>query len=66
MIESFLTDWWGQIMALVCLVAWLNRQQTRMEKRIQVHIKKQKKKVETLFILWNKHMDRLIDKANDK
>lgn len=59
MIETFLTDWWGQIMALVFLVAWLNRQHTRMEVRIE----QLEKKVEDLFKLWNKHMDRLIDKG---
>lgn len=47
-------------MALVCLVAWLNRQQTRMEVRIE----SLEKKVETLYILWNRHMDRLIDQSN--
>lgn len=46
-------------MALVVLVAWLNRQQTRMEVRIE----QLEKKVENLFILWNKHMDRLLDQA---
>lgn len=63
MIESFVQDWWGQILALICLVAWLNRQQTRMEVRIE----QLEKKVENLFVLWNKHMDRLLDqKDNDK
>lgn len=46
-------------MALICLVAWLNRQQTRMEVRIE----NLEKKVETIYILWNKHMDRLIDQS---
>ena len=57
MIESFLSDWWGQVSALVLLVAWLNRQQTMMQARIE----SLEKKVESLFILWNKHMDRLLD-----
>ena len=59
-IETFFQAWWPQIVALVVLVAWLNRQQTRMEVRIE----SLEKKVETLFILWNKHMDRLIDKGD--
>lgn len=62
MVESFIQDWWGQILALICLVAWLNRQQTRMEVRIE----QLEKKVENLFVLWNKHMDRLIDEARKK
>lgn len=59
MIEGFVQDWWPQLVALVILVAWLNRQQTRMEVRIE----QLEKKVENLFILWNKHMDRLLDQA---
>ena len=60
MIEGFITDWWSQITAVVILVAWLNRQQTRMEVRIE----QLEKKVENLFILWNKHVDRLLDKRD--
>lgn len=59
MIEGFVQTWWPQLVALVILVAWLNRQQTRMEVRIE----QLEKKVENLFILWNKHMDRLLDQA---
>ena len=60
MIEGFFQEWWGQISALVLLVAWLNRQQTMM----QVRIESLEKKVENLFVLWNKHMDRLLDKRD--
>ena len=60
MIEGFIQDWWGHIIALICLVAWLNRQQTRMEVRIE----QLEKKVEQIFILWNKHIDRLLDKKD--
>ena len=60
MIESFLTDWWAQISALVILVGWLNSQQTMM----QVRIESLEKKVENLFVLWNKHMERLIEKRD--
>lgn len=59
MIEGFVQEWWPQIVALVIMIAWLNRQQTRMEVRIE----QLEKKVENLFILWNKHMDRLLDQA---
>lgn len=63
MVEGFVQDWWPQIVALVILVAWLNRQQTRMEVRIE----QLEKKVENLFVLWNKHMERLLDqKEKDK
>ena len=60
MIESFFQEWWGQITGLVLLVAYLNRQQTMMEVRIQ----SLEKKVENLFVLWNKHMDRLLDEKD--
>lgn len=57
MIEGFVQEWWPQIVALVIMIAWLNRQQTRMEVRIE----QLEKKVESLFVLWNKHMDRLLE-----
>lgn len=60
MIEGFFQEWWGQISALVLLVAWLNRQQTMM----QVRIESLEKKVENLFVLWNKHMERLLDEKD--
>ena len=60
MIEGFFQEWWGQISALVLLVAWLNRQQTMM----QVRIESLEKKVENLFVLWNKHIDRLLDEKD--
>lgn len=62
MIESFLSEWWAQITGIVVLVAYLNRQQTMM----QVRIESLEKKVESLFILWNKHMDRLLDERNKR
>ena len=62
MIEAFLSEWWAQITGIVVLVAYLNRQQTMM----QVRIESLEKKVESLFVLWNKHMDRLLDERNKK
>ena len=60
MIESFVQTWWPQLLALIILVAWLNRQQSRTEVRLE----QLEKKVESLFVLWNKYMDRLIDKRD--
>lgn len=60
MIESFVQTWWPQLLGLIVLVAWLNRQQSRTEVRLE----QLEKKVENLFVLWNKHMDRLIDKRD--
>jgi len=61
MIEGFVQTWWPQLVALVVLVAWLNRQQSRTEVRLE----QLEKKVEQIFILWNKHVDRLLDKRQD-
>ena len=61
MIEGFVQTWWPQLVALVVLVAWLNRQQSRTEVRLE----QLEKKVEQIFILWNKHIDRLLDKRQD-
>ena len=61
MIEGFIQTWWPQLVALVVLVAWLNRQQSRTEVRLE----QLEKKVEQIFILWNKHVDRLLDKRQD-
>ena len=60
MIENSVQDWWGQIIGLICLVAWLNRQQTRMEVRIEML----EDKVKNLFALWNRHTDRLLDRKD--
>ena len=60
MIEGFVQTWWPQLVALVVLVAWLNRQQSRTEVRLE----QLEKKVEQIFILWNKHVDRLLDQRD--
>lgn len=56
-VGMFFQDWWPQLVGLVVLVAWLNRQQSRTEVRLE----QLEKKVEQIFILWNKHVDRLLD-----
>ena len=57
MVETFLQTWWPQLLGLIVLVAWLNRQQSRTEVRLE----QLEKKVEQIFILWNKHVDRMLD-----
>lgn len=61
-VGMFFQTWWPQLVALVVLVAWLNRQQSRTEVRLE----QLEKKVEQIFILWNKHVDRLLDKRDEK
>ena len=60
MLETFLTDFWGQIVGFIVLVAWLNRQQALHENRLH----QLEKKVEQLFILHNKQIDRMLDKKD--
>jgi len=60
MVEDFFQTWWPQLVGLVVLVAWLNRQQSRTEVRLE----QLEKKVEQIFILWNKHIDRMLDKRD--
>lgn len=57
MVETFLQTWWPQLLGLIVLVAWLNRQQSRTEVRLE----QLEKKVEQIFVLWNKHVDRMLD-----
>ena len=62
MIEGFLQTWWPQLTAFVFLIAWLNRESTRMTVRVE----QLEKKVEALYVLWNKQIDRILDKADKK
>lgn len=62
MIESFFQDWWGQITGLVVLIAWLNRQQTRAEARIE----SLEKKVEVLYTLHNDFTSKLVNRGLDQ
>jgi hypothetical protein len=62
MIEGFLQTWWPQLTAFVFLIAWLNRESTRMTVRVE----QLEKKVEALYVLWNKQIDRMLDKADKK
>ena len=59
-VGSFFQDWWPQITGLIILVAWLNRQQSRTEVRLE----QLELKVQQIFVLWNKHVDRLLDQQN--
>ena len=59
MFETFVAEWWSQILAFVIFVAYLNRMQATIETRTS----QLEKKVEQLFVLWNKHIDQHL---NDK
>jgi hypothetical protein len=66
MSADVITKWWPQITALLILVFWISRtiselkglNETQDERLRQID-----KKVEQLFVLWSKHIDRLLDEA---
>jgi hypothetical protein len=62
MIEGFLQTWWPQLTAFVLVIAWLNRESMRMTVRVEML----EKKVEGLYVLWNKQVDRMLDKTDKK
>lgn len=59
--EDFAQTWWPQLVAFVSLIFWTaQRHAAQDEKTAQLE-----KKVENLFILWNKHMDWLLNNKKD-
>jgi hypothetical protein len=66
MSAEVITKWWPLITALFILVFWIirtiselkGRNETQDERLCQIN-----KKVEQLFVLWNKHIDRPLDEA---
>lgn len=66
MSAEVITKWWPQITALFILVFWISRtiselkgrNETQDERLCQIN-----KKVEQLFVLLNKHIDRPLDEA---
>ena len=58
--------WWPQITALFILVFWISRTISELKGRNETQderLRQMDKKVEQLFALWNKHIDRLLDEA---
>tara|TARA_B100002019_G_scaffold2652_1_gene2123 strand:+ start:976 stop:1161 length:186 start_codon:yes stop_codon:yes gene_type:complete len=60
--DTFIQNWWPQLTALVILVAYLSRVNAAQNERIN----QLEKKVEQLFVLWNKHIDWLLNRKDDK
>ena len=55
-----------QIKALFILVFWISRTISELRGRNETQdewLRQMDKKVEQLFVLWNKHIDRLLDEA---
>jgi hypothetical protein len=58
-----ITKWWPQITALFF---WISRTISELKGRNETQdeqLRQIDKKVEQLFVLWNKHIDRLLDEA---
>ena len=60
--DTFIQNWWPQLTALVILVAYLSRGNAAQNERIN----QLEKKVEQLFVLWNKHIDWLLNRKDDR
>tara|TARA_B100000925_G_C21780011_1_gene375824 strand:+ start:215 stop:400 length:186 start_codon:yes stop_codon:yes gene_type:complete len=60
--DTFIQNWWPQLTALVILVAYLSRVNAAQNERIN----QLEKKVEQLFVLWNKHIDWLLNRKDDR
>ena len=60
--DTFIQNWWPQLTALVILIAYLSRVNAAQNERIN----QLEKKVEQLFVLWNKHIDWLLNRKDDK
>ena len=66
MSAEVITKWWPQITALFILVFWISRTISELKGRNETQderLRQIDKKVEQLFVLWNKHIDRLLDEA---
>ena len=60
--DTFIQNWWPQLTALVILVAYLSRVNAAQNERIN----QLEKKVEQLFVLWNKHIDWLLNRKDER
>ena len=55
-IEQTLLTWWPQLTALAAFVFYHSKVNASQDERVA----QLEKKVENLFVLWNKHMDWLL------
>ena len=66
MSAEVITKWWPQITALFILLFWISRTIRELEGRNETQgerLRQIDNKVEQLFVLWSKHIDRLLDEA---
>ena len=66
MSAELITKWWPQITALFILVFWISRTIRELKGRNETQDERLRQidnKVEQLFVLLSKHIDRLLDEA---
>jgi hypothetical protein len=66
MSAEVITKWWPQITALFILVFWISRTIRELKGRNETQDERLRQidnKVEQLFVLLSKHIDRLLDEA---
>jgi len=66
MSAEVITKWWPQITALFILVFWISRTIRELKGRNETQDERLRQidnKVEQLFVLLSKHIDRLMDEA---
>jgi hypothetical protein len=66
MSAELITKWWPQITALFILVFWISRTIRELKGRNETQDERLRQidnKVEQLFVLWSKHIDRWLDEA---
>ena len=66
MTADVITKWWPQITALFVLVFLISRTISELKGKNQTQderLRQIDKKIEQLFVFWNKHTDRLLDEA---
>jgi hypothetical protein len=67
--ESFVQTWWPQLTAVLVLVFWISRTISELKGRNDKQDEKlyqAEKKIENLFELWNKHIDRMLNERQRK
>ena len=67
--ENFVQTWWPQLTAVLVLVFWISRTISELKGRNDKQDEKlyqAEKKIENLFELWNKHIDRMLNERQRK
>jgi hypothetical protein len=67
--EGFVQTWWPQLTAVLVLVFWISRTISELKGRNDKQDEKlyqAEKKIENLFELWNKHIDRMLNERQRK